>query len=83
MAHSLFEPAPEPFAEKLWRRVKDLNLGFAPRPLPAEHRPVHTDPALMSQAERLDARGRQQLLEAALAVKPIVCQSRRALKRTA
>lgn len=69
MAHSLFEPAPEPLTEKLWRRVKDL--GFpersAPAPVPADQ----TDPALLSQASRLDARGRQQLLEAVLTTRPL------------
>jgi len=81
MAHSLFEPAPEPLAEKLWRRVRDLHLAFSPRPVLADAPFVQTDPALTDQASRLDARGRQQLLEAALAVKPIVSQPRRSADR--
>lgn len=83
MAHSLFEPAPEPFAEKLWRRVKDLNFGFSPRPALADTPFLQTDPALTVQASRLDARGRQQLLEAVLAVKPIVSQARKLDRRVA
>jgi|GEM_PF-1648718 len=81
MAHSLFEPAPEPLAEKLWRRVRDLHLGFSPRPVRSDAAFVRTDPALTDQASRLDARGRQQLLEAALAIKPIVSQPRGAAGR--
>jgi len=65
MAHSLFEPAPKPLHEKIWQRVRDLNLGATPREI------AHTDPALLKQAETLDARGRQQLLQAALTTKPI------------
>ena len=81
MAHSLFEPAPTPLSEKLWRRVKDLNIG-----LPARHtvdrRPAaeHTDPTLLQQAEMLDARGRQQLLQAVLTSKPMAKQKPRASK---
>lgn len=65
MAHSLFEPAPTPLSEKLWRRMKDFNIGRAPRTA------RQTDPALMRQATHLDARGRQELLEAVLTAKPI------------
>lgn len=83
MAHSLFERAPEPFAEKLWRRVRDFNLGIAQRPAQPDAPLLQTDPALTGQAVRLDARGRQQLLEAVLAAKPIVFQSSKGLKRTA
>jgi len=69
LAHSLFEPAPEPFGEKLWRRVKDF--GASHRTLPAQDPRIHTDPALVGQAQRLDARGRQQFLQAVLSAKPI------------
>ncbi|WP_269584854.1 hypothetical protein [Roseibium sp. Sym1] len=69
MAHSLFEPAPEPLSEKLWRRVKDLS--FQTRNVPPRPSADQTDPALLAQAGRLDARGRQQLLEAVLTTKPI------------
>jgi len=69
LAHSLFEPAPEPLSEKLWRRVKDLSLSTYA--LPARSSVEQTDPALLTQAGTLDARGRQQLLEAVLTTKPI------------
>ncbi|MCK7615245.1 hypothetical protein [Roseibium sediminicola] len=69
MAHSLFEPAPEPLSEKLWRRMKDLSRSAVA--LPAHSSVAQTDPALLSQADQLDARGRQQLLEAVLTTKPI------------
>jgi hypothetical protein len=69
MAHSLFEPVPEPFSERLWRRVRDF--GTSHRPLPAQDRSKHTDPALVGQAARLDARGRQQFLQAVLTAKPV------------
>lgn len=69
LAHSLFEPAPEPFSEKLWRRVRDL--GLYARAVPEVSPVDQTDPALLAQAGRLDARGRQQLLEAVVITKPI------------
>ncbi|WP_422373945.1 hypothetical protein [Roseibium sp.] len=69
MAHSLFEPAPEPFGEKLWRRVKALGN---PAPSAQPDTPsCYSDPALVRQANHLDARGRQELLETLLATKPI------------
>ncbi|MEE4013218.1 hypothetical protein V1T76_14205 [Roseibium sp. FZY0029] len=83
MAHSLFEPVPQPFTEKLWRRMKDLHLGFAQRRDVAEMSYGQTDPALAQQATALDARGRQQLLEAMLTAKPITVQPRAAFKRSA
>ncbi|GAB2186422.1 hypothetical protein [Roseibium sp. LAB1] len=83
MAHSLFEPAPEPFTEKLWRRMKDLHLGFAQRTDLADMSSGQTDPALAHQATGLDARGRQQLLEAMLTAKPIAMRPRAAFKRSA
>jgi len=69
LAHSLFEPAPEPITEKFWRRMKDF--GFTAPHVSKETTADHTDPALLVQAGNLDARGRQQLLEAVLTTKPI------------
>jgi hypothetical protein len=83
MAHSLFEPAPQPFTEKLWHRMKTLHLGFAQRRDSAEMSSGQSDPVLTQQATALDARGRQQLLEAMLTAKPITVQPRAALKRSA
>ncbi|TYC72374.1 hypothetical protein FMN63_07380 [Stappia sp. BW2] len=83
MAHSLFEPAPEPFAEKLWRRMKDIHLGFTQRRRLAETSSGQTDPVLAQQATALDARGRQQLLEAMLTAKPIPVQPHAAFRRSA
>ncbi|MCV0425665.1 MAG: hypothetical protein K5905_09335 [Roseibium sp.] len=71
MAHSLFEPAPTPLSEKLWRRVKDLNVGLSARSSAESGSGNQTDPALLKQAENLDARGRQQFLQAVLTSKPI------------
>jgi len=69
MAHSLFEPAPEPLSERLWRRMKALGgqIQTAEMARPA----IQSDPALVNQASRMDARGRQQLLQTLLATKPI------------
>lgn len=69
MAHSLFEPAPEPFGEKLWRRVRRFG-GLTPSAA-NQTLVVRNDPALVRQASQLDARGRQELLETLLATKPI------------
>ncbi len=69
MAHSLFEPAPEPFGERVWRRVKDIGLTAGHGSLPPGA--ARTDPALLAQAQHLDARGRQQLLQAMLTARPI------------
>jgi len=64
MAHSLFEPDPMPFHEKLMRRVRDLS-GHAPARISnISIRLTAADPGLVRQAKRLDARGRQLLLEA-------------------
>jgi hypothetical protein len=63
MAHSLFEPAPMPFHEKLMRRVRDLS-GHVPARIPRIAARLPADPGLVSQAKRLDARGQQLLLEA-------------------
>jgi hypothetical protein len=53
MAHSLFEPAPEPLSERVWRRLKNLN----PVPVSGPEMPVpRQDPS------QLDARGQQLLL---------------------
>jgi hypothetical protein len=49
--------------------MKDLS--FQTLAAPARSSVDHTDPALLAQAGRLDARGRQQLLEAVLTTKPI------------
>lgn len=71
MAHSLFEPAPPPLHEKIWRRVRDLNFGARPRETRITETANRTDPALLRKAGRLDARGRLELLEKELASKPI------------
>ncbi|MFN3129933.1 hypothetical protein [Roseibium sp.] len=64
MAHSLFEPAPMPFHEKLMRRMRDLS-GHVPVRIPRiAARLTAADPGLVRQAKRLDARGQQLLLEA-------------------
>ncbi|POF32927.1 hypothetical protein [Roseibium marinum] len=78
MAHSLFEPAPTPLSEKLWRRMKGFNIGFSTR-MEQPHgpdRPGETRP--LQQAEHLDARGRQQLLEEVLVARPIHAKKGRA-----
>ncbi|CTQ74280.1 hypothetical protein [Roseibium alexandrii] len=63
MAHSLFEPDPMPFHEKLMRRMRDLS-GHAPAQIPKmSARLAAADPGLVRQAKRLDARGQQLLLE--------------------
>ena len=69
MAYSLFEPAPEAFGEKLWRRVRALGTAVPEKPAAALE--DHSDPALVRQAHQLDARGRQELLQTLLATKPI------------
>lgn len=71
LAHSLFEPAPTPLGEKLWRRVKQFNIGLPVRMSEPQGSIEHTDPALLKQAGQLDAHGRQQLLHAILTAKPI------------
>ena len=71
MAHSLFEPTPIPMSEKLWKRVKALNIGQQAHEAQVSTGKNHTDPVLALQAHRLDARGRQQLLSAVLTNKPI------------
>lgn len=71
MAHSLFEPHPQPLTEKIWQRVKDINDGLHGRMQPNVSPVPGTDPALLQQANALDARGRQQLLQAVLKTKPI------------
>lgn len=69
MAHSLFEPAPAPIGERLWRRVMELG-GQNQSPVEAVSA-NQSDPALVNQASGLDARGRQLLLETLLSTKPI------------
>ncbi|WP_428672050.1 hypothetical protein [Roseibium sp.] len=72
MAHSLFEPAPVPFGEKIWRRVKDLSTGLAARPAqPGSPAEGSAPDVLRQQVLALDARGRQQFLKAQLQSKPI------------
>ncbi|WP_306142370.1 hypothetical protein [Roseibium sp. MMSF_3412] len=71
MAHSLFEPAPPPFHEKIWRRVRDLNFGAPLRDVRIAATASRTDPELLRKAERLDARGRLALLESVLTSRPI------------
>ncbi|MEL7524807.1 MAG: hypothetical protein AAFN16_03485 [Pseudomonadota bacterium] len=71
MAHSLFEPAPPPLHEKIWRRVRDLNFSASPRGPWTAKTANRTDPVLLRKAERLDARGRLQLLESVLSSDPI------------
>jgi len=71
MAHSLFEPAPPPLHEKIWRRVRDLNLGAPLRDVRQSNADSRTDPALIRKAGRLDARGRLELLERELVAKPL------------
>jgi hypothetical protein len=70
MAHSLFEPAPEPLGERVWRCVKAL--GFSSLPAAARvHQPEFSGRACPDLTRRLDARGQQKLLEAELALRPI------------
>ncbi len=78
MAHSLFEPAPTPLGEKLWRRMKEFNIGFHAGQKQPRYpvRPAVSDP--LQQAEHLDARGQQQLLESALSARPILAKKGRA-----
>ncbi|WP_029060671.1 hypothetical protein [Labrenzia sp. DG1229] len=71
MAHSLFEPAPRPLHELIWRRVRDFNIAAPLRDTENTCPNDRTDPALLKQAENLDARGRQDLLDALLRQKPI------------
>ncbi|MCX2724796.1 hypothetical protein [Roseibium salinum] len=78
MAHSLFEPAPAPLSEKLWRRMIGIGTGRAPHAAQVHGAIEQTDPVLLQQAANLDARGRQQLLEAVLTAKPIAKQKPRA-----
>ncbi|MEP3045285.1 MAG: hypothetical protein ABJL55_05140 [Roseibium sp.] len=60
MAHSLFEPTPEPIHEKIWRRMKDMSA------TDGQH-----DEISARSLDALDARGRQQYLQAVLTTKPI------------
>lgn len=63
MAHSLFEPATEPFHEKLIRRVRDLR-GKSPTPdVGALTQFTASGTFRTHQAARLDARRRQFLLQ--------------------
>lgn len=71
MAHSLFEPAPMPMSEKLWQHMKKLNTGLSQRMNSPRGPIATTGPDLLQQADGLDARGRQKLLEAILAAKPL------------
>ncbi|WP_282047164.1 hypothetical protein [Roseibium album] len=71
MAHSLFEPAPRPLHELIWRRVRSLNITASQRDTENRQPDDGTDPALLKQAANLDARGRQDLLGALLRQKPI------------
>jgi hypothetical protein len=71
LAHSLFEPAPIPLGEKLWRRVRDLNLGLPAKELREKPCPGKTNIVRSTQADELDARGRQRYLLAALTADPI------------
>lgn len=78
MAHSLFEPAPPNLSEKLWQRVKDINLGLQGR-RNEEPAVIATaeDATLVQQIEKADARGRQLLLAAAMAESPAVARRRK------
>lgn len=67
MAQSLFEPAPKPLGERFWRRVIEFNINGSQQPETGSH----TAPELTAQVRSLDARGRQQFLQAAFAIKPI------------
>ncbi|MET1416289.1 hypothetical protein ABVF61_28725 [Roseibium sp. HPY-6] len=71
MAHSLFEPAPTPLRELIWQRVKAFSVGGNQDSSNDESTAVQTDPALLQQSTKLDARGRLELLEAVLTSKPI------------
>ncbi|MES0884759.1 hypothetical protein [Roseibium sp. SCP14] len=71
MAHSLFEPTPTPLGEKLWRRVREFNLGLPAKEPQETSLPAQTDIVGTTQAEQLDARGRQHFLLAALTADPI------------
>ena len=71
MAHSLFEPAPPPLHEKIWRRVRDLSFSAPLSDVRNNSADSRTDPALLRKAGRLDARGRLELLEKELVSKPI------------
>ena len=71
MAHSMFEPAPPPLHEKIWRRVRDLNFGAPLRDVRIAATARRTDPELLRKAEHLDARGRFALLESVLTSRPI------------
>lgn len=61
MAHSLLNPLPEPFIEKLWRHMKSLCL--QKQPAQDEIAADYRDPIFVIQAKYLDARGQQELLE--------------------
>ncbi|PVB61991.1 hypothetical protein [Labrenzia sp. 011] len=82
MAHSLFEPAPTPLGEKLWRRMKDFRSGFSAHSGQnrASDRTTASNP--LRQAEHLDARGRQQLLEEVMIARPIPARQGPRVART-
>lgn len=71
MARSLFEPAPEPFSSRFWRKMKHLNIGLQSAPAAMEKPAPLTDHDVARHADNLDARGRQLFLEDALASRPI------------
>ena len=71
MAHSLFEPAPAPLRELIWQRVKAFSVGGYQSVSGNAGMEAQTDPALLQQSARLDARGRLAFLEAVLTAKPI------------
>lgn len=54
MAHSLFEPAPEPLSERLWRHMKCLKQTPPSGPWTTE---------TQTGLKNLDARGQQLLLD--------------------
>jgi hypothetical protein len=71
LAHSLFEPTPVPVVEKLWNRVRTLDIALQAR---ATQTPCHdndADQAMKCEVKLLDARGRQHLLREILTNMPI------------
>ena len=71
MARSLFETAPEPFSSRFWRKMKHLNIVLQSGPAALEGPAPLAVHEVARQAESLDARGRQLLLDAAIASNPI------------
>lgn len=65
MAHSLFEPVPEPFHEKLLRRVRDLRGKYSIPTVTALTQWTAPGADRSHLPLRLDARGRQLLLRQA------------------